>query len=92
MGLNSDEKKTEISPDNATENKFLKSVRKVVKMLDIDERNIYSKVFSENIRRMAAEIEINLDFFLENKKINFRTEEFLLVLFQELYEEFLYLK
>ncbi|MCP4764379.1 MAG: hypothetical protein GY870_21575 [archaeon] len=90
FGVNLGDLTGEILYNEGSDNKFLFSVRKVLKLLQIDETGSYSKIFTNNIHSIAAEIEINLDEVLENLKIPFRTEEFLLILFQELYEQFIH--
>lgn len=88
LNLNDEEQASLIK--DIKNNKFLISIKKVVRFLSINEQNPFANVMSQNIRNMTAEIEINLDDFLEDLKIPFRTEDFLLILFQELYEQFVY--
>ena len=69
-------------------NKFLNAIRKVVEFLQVDDDSPYLTVMSNNISNLSAEISLKLDSFMEEMKIPFRSEEFLLILFQELYEQF----
>ena len=80
-------KKAFIEYNVAQNNSFFDAIRKVIRTLNIDENNPYSKMVVKNIKAMAIEIEKNIDVYLEELKIPFRTEEFLLILFQALYEE-----
>ena len=77
--------------EESDENKFLNSVRKVVRLLQVDEEgDAYAPILINNLRGMCAEIAVNIDEFLENMNISFRAEDFLLLLFQELYEQLVY--
>jgi hypothetical protein len=78
------------SSGNEECNKFINSLKKVVRLLKIDGNEDFSTLLTNNIRTMTADIEMNLDEFLEGLNIPFRTEDFLLILFQELYEQFIY--
>ena len=73
--------------DVAQNNSFFDAIKKVIRTLDLDENNPCSRFVVNNIRAIAIEIENNIDVYLEELKIPFRTEEFLLILFQALYEE-----
>lgn len=76
-----------LNSDIAQNNSFFDAIRKVIRTLNIDENSPYSKMVVKNIKTLAIEIENNIDVYLEELKIPFRTEEFLLILFQALYEE-----
>ena len=76
-----------INSDVAQKSSFFDVIRKVIRTLNIDEDNPYSRMLVKNIKAIAIEIENNIDVYLEELKIPFRTEEFLLILFQALYEE-----
>lgn len=76
-----------LKSDIAQNNSFFDAIRKVIRTLNIDENSPYSKLVVKNIKAMAIEIENNIDVYLDELKIPFRTEEFLLILFQALYEE-----
>ncbi|MHA1451473.1 MAG: hypothetical protein ACTSRD_01275 [Promethearchaeota archaeon] len=67
---------------------FLDVLRKVTQLMQIKEETHYTQILSKNIQSMAAEIEIKFDEYLDKKGIPFRTEVFLLILFQELFDEF----
>jgi len=69
-------------------NDFLGVLRKVSQLMHIKEETHYTQILSKNIQSMAAEIEMKLDDFLDQKEIPFRTEVFLLILFQELFDKF----
>ncbi|MBN2154744.1 MAG: hypothetical protein JW776_01700 [Candidatus Lokiarchaeota archaeon] len=69
-------------------NEFLKVLRKVTNLMQLDEDTPYTQILAKNIRSMATEIEIRIDEFLDSKNIPFRTEVFLLILFQELLDTF----
>jgi hypothetical protein len=73
--------------DVAQNNSFFDTIRKVIRTLDLDDNNPCSRLVVKNIRAIAIEIENNIDVYLEELKIPFRTEEFLLILFQALYED-----
>ena len=69
-------------------NEFLEVFRKVSTLMHIQEDTHYTHTLAKNIRSMAAEIEMNLDEYLDKKRVPFRTEVFLLILFQELFDKF----
>ncbi len=69
-------------------NEFLEVFRKVSQLMRIQEDTHYTHILAKNIRSMAAEIEMNLDEYLDKKGVPFRTEVFLLILFQELFDKF----
>ena len=69
-------------------NEFLSVFRKVFQLMRIQENTHYSHILAKNIRSMAAEIEMNLDEYLDKNQVPFRTEVFLLILFQELLDKF----
>ena len=71
-----------------TNNEFLEVLRKVTQLMQIQEDTHYSQILSKNIQSMAAEIEMKLDEYLDKKGISFRTEVFLLILFQELFDKY----
>lgn len=70
------------------DNDFLEILRKVTQLMLIQEDTHYTQILVKNIQSMAAEIEMNLDEYLDKKGIPFRTEVFLLILFQELFEKY----
>ncbi len=76
-----------LNSDVSQNNSFFAAIRKVIRTLNIDENSPYSNLVVKNIKSLAIEIENNIDVYLEELKIPFRTEEFLLILFQALYEE-----
>ncbi|TFG20813.1 MAG: hypothetical protein EU530_02020 [Promethearchaeota archaeon] len=67
---------------------FLDVLRKVTQLMQIKEETHYSQILSKNILSMAAEIEMKFDEYLDKKGIPFRTEVFLLIVFQELLDKF----
>lgn len=67
---------------------FLDVLRKVTQLMQIKEETHYTQILSKNIQSMAAEIEMKFDEYLDKKRIPFRTEVFLLILFQELFDKF----
>ena len=69
-------------------NEFLGVLRKVSQLMQLREESHYSKILSKNIQSMAADIEMKLDEYLDKKEIPFRTEVFLLILFQELFDKY----
>jgi DNA-binding transcriptional regulator GbsR (MarR family) len=70
------------------ENEFLDVLRKVTHLMQIQDDTHYSQILSKNIQSMAAEIEMKLDEYLDKKGISFRTEVFLLIIFQELFDKY----
>lgn len=76
-----------LNSDVAQKSSFFDVIRNVIRTLNVDENNPYSQMIVKNIKAIAIEIENNIDVYLEELKIPFRTEEFLLILFQALYEE-----
>ena len=76
-----------LNSDVAQKITFFDVIRNVIRTLNIEEDNPYSKMVVKNIKAIAIEIENNIDVYLEELKIPFRTEEFLLILFQALYED-----
>jgi len=76
-----------LNSDDAQKSSFFDVIRNVIRTLNIDEDNPYSRMVAKNIKAIAIEIENNIDVYLEELKIPFRTEEFLLILFQALYED-----
>jgi len=70
------------------ENVFLTLVEQTLRIMQLNNDDPYSDIMIENIRGMCSEIEYNLDEFLQNLNISFRTDQFLLLLFNELYEYF----
>ena len=69
-------------------NEFVEVLRKVSQLMSINEDTHYTQILSKNIQSMAAEIEMKFDEYLDRKRIPFRTEVFLLILFQELFDKF----
>ena len=69
-------------------NEFLDVLRKVTQLMQIKEETHYTQILSKNIQSMAAEIEMKFDEYLDKKGIPFRTEVFLFILFQELFDKF----
>jgi hypothetical protein len=67
---------------------FLDVLWKVTQLMQIKEETHYTQILSKNIQNMAAEIEMSIDEYLDKRGIPFRTEVFLLILFQELFEQF----
>ncbi|MHA1897752.1 MAG: hypothetical protein ACTSU2_10185 [Promethearchaeota archaeon] len=86
--INKEELEKNIIGVRSDENIFISSIRKVINLMNVQEDNPYYEVLTRNIHVMASEISMNLDEFLDQLNISFRTEEFLLFLFQELYEQF----
>ncbi len=74
--------------DKNRDNEFLEVLRKVTSLMQIKEETHYAQILSKNIQSMAAEIQMKFDEYLDKKCIPFRTEVFLLILFQELFEKF----
>ena len=88
FGINLDKDTEKILIASEEGNKFLNAIRKVIEFLQVKENSSYMEIMSNNISNLSAEISIKLDAMMEELKIPFRSEDFLLILFQELYEQF----
>jgi hypothetical protein len=84
-----DEKQTTL--DNF-QSRLFEVIKRILELLSLDDRSNYGKMITASIQQKAVEIEMKIDEFLEEMKIPFRTEEFLLLLFHELYENFMFSK
>ena len=74
--------------ESESNNEFVEVLRKVSQLMSINEDTHYTQILSKNIQSIAAEIEMKFDEYLDRKRIPFRTEVFLLILFQELFDKF----
>lgn len=88
FGINLDKDTEKILIASEDGNKFLNAIRKVIEFLQVKENSSYMEIMSNNISNLSAEISIKLDAMMEELRIPFRSEDFLLILFQELYEQF----
>jgi len=80
------------SSNSSFESNLLNAMKKTLELLRLDDHSNYGKVMASSIQQKAVEIEMKIDEFLDDLKIPFRPNEFLLLLFQELYENFMFSK
>ncbi|MBD3350706.1 MAG: hypothetical protein GF364_04380 [Candidatus Lokiarchaeota archaeon] len=89
FGVNEDNRSLDVIVEDEKNAEFLKCVRNVIKLLKIPENTHYSDLMSENILMMAYNVEEYIENFLINLDIPFSSEHFLLILFKELYENYM---